>query len=122
MLDALERRARAAGLGNVLGVLADAQHLPYPDMSFDAAYLITVLGEIPRPESMLRELRRVLKSKGRLVVGEMIADPDFVSPTTLIEQARVAGFTLDRTWGPGVAYLARFHVEPPDNSPQARQP
>jgi hypothetical protein len=52
----------------------------------------------------------------------MIADPDFVSPTTLTEQTRVAGFTLDRKWGPGVAYLARFHVEPPDNPPQSRRP
>ena len=122
MLDALKRRARAAGLDNVLGVLADAQHLPYSDNSFDAAFLITVLGEVPRPEAVLRELRRVLKSDGRLVVGEMIADPDFVSPTTLTEQTRVAGFTLDRKWGPGVAYLARFHVEPPDNPPQSRRP
>lgn len=122
MLDALERRARIAGLGNVQGVLADAQDLPYQDRTFDAAFLITVLGEMPRPEATLRELRRVLKSDGRLVIGEMIADPDFVSTTALTEQARVAGFTLDCRWGPKVAYLARFHVTPPDNSPQVQRP
>ena len=112
MLDALAGRARTAGLTNVREVLADAQHLPYPDNTFDGAFLITVLGEIPRPETTLRELRRVLKPDGRLIVGEVIADPDYVSPTTLIEQARVAGFTLDRRWGPRIAYLARFHVAP----------
>lgn len=110
MLEELARQTRTAGLANVRGVLADAQHLPYPDKMFDGAFLITVLGEIPGPETTLCELRRVLKSDGRLVIGEMIADPDFVSLPRLIEQARAAGFTLDCKWGPNVAYLARFHV------------
>jgi len=37
---------------------------PYPDGSFDAAYLIGVLGEIPDPAAALGELRRVLRPGG----------------------------------------------------------
>ncbi len=38
--------------------------------TFDAAFLITVLGEIPDQEEALEELARVLKPGGRLVVGD----------------------------------------------------
>jgi SAM-dependent methyltransferase len=108
MLDELSHRVRAAGLTNVSTVLADAEHLPYSDNTFDGAFLITVLGEIPNPDSALRELFRVLKPAGRLVVGEMTVDPDFVSLGALTAQARNAGFTVDGRRGPDFAYLARF--------------
>ncbi len=113
MLEDLAHRARNAGLSNVRQVLADGQDLPYPDDTFDGAFLVTVLGEIPSPDTALRELRRVLKRDGRLVVGEMCLDPDFVSLTKLVAQARAAGFTLERRWGSKLAYLARFVVPRP---------
>src|SRR4051794_29480803 len=71
MLDHTMRAARERGLENVEATQGDAQDLPYPDASFDAAYLVTVLGEIPDQHAALRELRRVLKPDGRLVVGEL---------------------------------------------------
>src|SRR3712207_3777832 len=64
MLDSVARRAAGAGITNVIPTQADAQALPYPDVSFDAAYLTLVLGEIPDQEQALRELRRVLKPGG----------------------------------------------------------
>jgi ubiquinone/menaquinone biosynthesis C-methylase UbiE len=35
-----------------------------PDATFDGAYLVTVLGEIPSPTAALRELRRVVSATG----------------------------------------------------------
>ena len=106
MLDDVMRRAAGRGLSNIVPRQGDAQHLPYLDHCFDAAYLISVLGEIPDPLAALRELRRVLKPAGRLVVGEIVVDPDFVSLSALEERAEKAGFALERSAGPRCAYLA----------------
>src|SRR3954454_3891787 len=38
---------------------------PVADHCFDAAYLITVLGETPYPQAAQRDLNRVLKPSGR---------------------------------------------------------
>jgi ubiquinone/menaquinone biosynthesis C-methylase UbiE len=41
-----------------------------------------VLGEIPDSAAALREIRRVLKPDGRLVVGELFGDPHFTTTQT----------------------------------------
>jgi ubiquinone/menaquinone biosynthesis C-methylase UbiE len=109
-LDHTMRRARHQGLQNVVPRLGDGGLLPYPDGSFDAAFLITALGEIADPVAALRELRRVLKPTGRLVVGEIMVDPDFQSLGALVKRARSAGLVLERRSGHPAAYLARFAV------------
>ena len=53
--------------------------MPYEDGTFDAAFLVTVLGEVPDQDSALRELARVLQPGGRLIVGELLGDPHYVS-------------------------------------------
>lgn len=108
MLDDLMRRAMRAGVDNIKAKQGDAQKLPYPDRIFDAAYLIGVLGEVPDEAAALRELRRVLKDDGRLVVGEIAADPDFISLRTLREKTADAGFVFEQKHGPGFVYFARF--------------
>jgi len=113
MLDDLMRRAAQASVTNIVATQADAQALPYDDHRFDAAFLIGVLGEIPDKIKTLRELRRVLKPDGRLVIGEGLIDPDFISLRTLKEQARHAGFDLERTVGPCFSYLALFRQRRP---------
>src|SRR5262249_40153278 len=96
MLDDVARRARAAGVTNIASRLGDARSLPYGDATFDAAYLIGVLGEIPDGDRALREIHRVLKPGGRLVIGEVLFDPDFVSIGALTRRARAAAFALER--------------------------
>ena len=85
------RRARAEGLDNVQPCLGDARELPYPPATFDAAYLVTVLGEIPDQEAALRQLRRVLRPGGRLVVGELFVDPHMVTEGALRRRGEAAG-------------------------------
>jgi ubiquinone/menaquinone biosynthesis C-methylase UbiE len=86
---------------------ADATALPFADGTFDAAYLVTVLGEVPGRLAALTELRRVLKPRGRLVVGEF-ADRHFVPLVTLVRLANEAGLHLVRRTGTPLAYYALF--------------
>jgi SAM-dependent methyltransferase len=106
MLDDLMRRAKRRGLTNIVPRLGDAQVLPYADHVFDAAYLVSVLGEIPDAAAALRDLRRVLKPGGRLVVSELAIDPDFISLRALRAMAGDAGFVVKRTAGPFYGYCA----------------
>jgi ubiquinone/menaquinone biosynthesis C-methylase UbiE len=46
------------GITAIVPTAADATTLPFPDASFDAAYLVTVLGEIPDPARAVGELGR----------------------------------------------------------------
>ena len=67
-----------------------------------------MLGEVPDEVAALRELRRVLKPTGRLVLGEVAFDPDFVTFGALREHMRRAGFAFERRLGGWLSYLARF--------------
>lgn len=108
MLDDLARRAAKLNIGNIAPRQGDAQQLPYSDRIFDGAYMIGVLGEIPDAVAALKELRRVLKPGGRLVISELLIDPDFVSLSALQQKAGNAGFVLQRCVGPSWAYSAVF--------------
>jgi ubiquinone/menaquinone biosynthesis C-methylase UbiE len=106
MLDHTMRRAREAGITNIEQTRADAQALPYPDNTFEGAFTVTVLGEVPDPEQALRELSRVLKPCGRLVVGEVIGDPHMVTFRSLRNRAERAGLRVERRLGGRLGYFA----------------
>jgi SAM-dependent methyltransferase len=110
MLANLARRAAQRGLANIVAAEADAQHLPFADATFDAAYLVTVLGEVPNAAAALRELARVVKRTGRIVVGEFFLDPDYVSPTKLGALATAAGLDFRHQQGSRLSYFARLEV------------
>jgi SAM-dependent methyltransferase len=108
MLDHTMRGAAQRALANVTPTQSDATAMPYEDASFDAAYLTTVLGEIPDQEAALRELARVLKPGGRLVVGELLGDPHYVRLGPLRLRASGAGLHYERRLGRAPGYFARF--------------
>jgi len=108
MLDHTMRRAAEAGLTNVIPTRSDATAMPYEDATYDAAYLTTVLGEIPDQDAALHELARVLKPGGRLVVGELIGDPHYVRLAPLRLRASGTGLTYERRIGTALGYFARF--------------
>src|SRR5205807_147736 len=108
MLDHTMRAAGERGLTNLEPTQGDATQLPYPDASFDAAYLVTVLGEIPDQVAALRELSRVLEPGGRLVVGELMGDPHVVLLGRLKQRAESAGLRFQRRVGGVLGYFARF--------------
>jgi ubiquinone/menaquinone biosynthesis C-methylase UbiE len=110
MLDHTMERAAERGLTNLRPTRGDARALPYGDNSFDAAVLVTVLGEIPDQDAALRELERVLLPGGRLIVGELFGDPHMVTLDALRRRAEAAGLVFERHVGPKLAFFARLRA------------
>ncbi|MBS1870790.1 MAG: class I SAM-dependent methyltransferase [Actinobacteria bacterium] len=108
MLDHTLLRAEQRGIANIVALQGDARSLPFEDDTFDAAYLVTVLGEIPDQQAALRELARVVRPDGRVVVGELFGDPHWVSPRKLRERAERAGLRFEQRLGSPLGYFARF--------------
>jgi ubiquinone/menaquinone biosynthesis C-methylase UbiE len=108
MLDHTLLRAEPRGIANLVAMQGDARELPYADDTFDGAYLVTVLGEIPDQEAALRELARVVKPGGRVVVGELFGDPHWVSPGRLQARAERARLRFEQRVGSPLGYFARF--------------
>jgi ubiquinone/menaquinone biosynthesis C-methylase UbiE len=107
-LDHVMRAAGERGLSNLVPTQGDATALPYEDDSVDAVVLTAVLGEIPDPAAALREIRRVLKPGGRLVVGELFGDPHFTTLASLKRQGAEAGLAYQEHSGNWFGYFARL--------------
>jgi ubiquinone/menaquinone biosynthesis C-methylase UbiE len=110
MLDHTLHRAREAGIENIAPTRADARETPFPDDTFDGAYLVTVLGEIPDQDAALRELRRVVRPGGRIVVGELFGDPHMVTARSLRDRAAAAGLAVERTLGGRLWHFTRLRI------------
>ena len=107
-LDHTTGRAAERGLTNVVATQGDATSLSYEDDSMDAVVLTAVLGEIPDTGAALREIERVLKPGGRLVVGELFGDPHFTTLASLRSQTAAAGLDYAEHSGNWFGYFARL--------------
>ena len=107
-LDHVGKRAAERGLTNVVPTQGDATALPYEDDSVDAVVLTAVLGEIPDSLAALREVGRVLRPGGRLIVGELFGDPHFTTQALLKRQAAAAGLVWEGHSGIWLGYFARL--------------
>jgi SAM-dependent methyltransferase len=65
-----QERIRAAGLALPVFRQADLHALPFPDATFDHAFVCFVLEHLPEPAAALAELRRVVRPGGSLTVIE----------------------------------------------------
>jgi phosphatidylethanolamine/phosphatidyl-N-methylethanolamine N-methyltransferase len=69
MLQKAHKRVAELGLRNVEGLaVMDAEHLDFPDASFDVVVAQYVITAVPNPEAALDEFARVLKPGGEIVV------------------------------------------------------
>jgi ubiquinone/menaquinone biosynthesis C-methylase UbiE len=99
MMDVARERAAVSGLP-VRFVHGDAQRLPFRDHTFDTVGVSLVLCTVPDPARALREMRRVCKPEGKIVLLEHVLSHHW--PVALIErvmtplQARAIGCHLDR--------------------------
>jgi ubiquinone/menaquinone biosynthesis C-methylase UbiE len=107
-LDHVMRAAAARELANLTPTEGDATALPFEDACVDAVILTAVLGEIPDSAAALREIRRVLRPGGRLVVGELFGDPHFTTRAGLERLAAETGLRLEEHSGNWFGYFARL--------------
>jgi phosphatidylethanolamine/phosphatidyl-N-methylethanolamine N-methyltransferase len=69
MLRKAQERVAELGLDNVEGLwVMDAEHLRFPDDSFDVVVAQYVITTVPNPEATLDEFARVLKPGGEIVL------------------------------------------------------
>jgi SAM-dependent methyltransferase len=109
MLERARRKIEAAGLAKVVGYTqGDARRLDVPHGSFDVAFLVAVLGEVPEPRKCLRALHRTLRPGGLLSITEHLPDPDFSRLSTLRALVEGEGFELEEHLGPPWSYTANF--------------
>jgi SAM-dependent methyltransferase len=110
-------RERASHLGIPFALVqADAEALPFPDAAFDTVAISLALCTIPDPVTALRELARVCRPSGRIVMLEHVrstarplaALQRILSPLNeraigchldrdTIDLARSLGFSIDET-------------------------
>lgn len=98
MLAAARRRASDAGL-QVSFIDGNAQALPLDDCSFDIVVAVAVLCFVAAPAHAFREMARVLRPGGRLVIGELGRYSRWAA------KRRIAGWLASKTWR-----LARFRT------------
>jgi ubiquinone/menaquinone biosynthesis C-methylase UbiE len=109
MLERARRKIQAAGLGKVVGYTqGDARRLGFARASFDVAFLVAVLGEVPEPRRCLGALHRILRPGGLLSISEHLPDPDFSTLSTLRALVEGEGFELEEHFGPPWSYTANF--------------
>jgi ubiquinone/menaquinone biosynthesis C-methylase UbiE len=111
MIERVQRRIQEAGVTNVEARVADVYALPFDDGAFDAAYLITVIGEIPEPERAMKEISRVLKPTGTLSFSELLLDPDYPLASTTTRWAKAAGLRLRQRFGNFFSYTLVFEKD-----------
>jgi ubiquinone/menaquinone biosynthesis C-methylase UbiE len=112
MIERARQRARRLGLSRIELREMDAQQLQFPDHSFDTVVSTCVFCSVPLPVEGLRELRRVLRPDGKMLMLEhvrsekLLTGPlmDLLNPLPLyiyganinrrtLENLRAAGFT-----------------------------
>ena len=114
LVEAGNKRAAKHGLGNLKFQEGDATNLEQvPDNSFDV--VVSIFGAMfaPRPFDVAREMVRVTRSGGRIVMGNWIPnDPTLVAQLLKISSNYTPpppeGFVSPMTWGVESNVIERF--------------
>jgi len=61
--------------GSIAFAVGQAETLPYADARFDAAYAARLMLHVNRPDVVLREMMRVVRPGGRIVLMDWIGKP-----------------------------------------------
>ena len=79
MLEKARERVTKEGLTNVAGLhVMDAGDLQFPDASFDTVVAMYVITVVPDPEKVMRELARVVKPGGEVMLVNHFSQDDGV--------------------------------------------
>ncbi|HSK10640.1 MAG TPA: methyltransferase domain-containing protein [Vicinamibacterales bacterium] len=78
MLEKARERVARKELTNVRLLQMDAAQLTFPDNSFDIVYAPYLVSVVPDPIQVAREMRRVCRSGGRVVILNHFRSPNFL--------------------------------------------
>ena len=112
MIAKVRKKITGESADNVSLTVGSGECLPFKDVSFDLAYLVTVIGEIPDKGQAFRELYRVLRPGGILSISEFIPDPDYPLRGTVTRGALAAGFEPYQQLGNLLKYVLNFRRAP----------
>lgn len=73
MLDEAQLQSKKKGK-SILFLLGDAEHLPFLDGQFDCVMTRLTIHHFPQPITIIKELARVLKPEGRMIVSDIISN------------------------------------------------
>lgn len=103
-IDNILRRARAAGLGNVSGIVNSQRDTGLPPTSVDLVFSSDAYHHFEYPQSMLRSIHQALRPDGTLVIVDFERKPGVSSnwvlshvragKETVIREVEAAGFRL----------------------------
>jgi ubiquinone/menaquinone biosynthesis C-methylase UbiE len=108
MLQRVRAKAADARLGNIRTVQGAAGEGRLESDHYDRVVLITVLGEVPDKQGLLKEIFGCLKTDGLLCVTEVIADPDFQTHRKVRDLVLGAGFVEKGFYGARFAFSIVF--------------
>ena len=105
-VDNVERRARAQGLGNVVGIVNTQRSALLPPESVDLVFLADTYHHFEQPAEMLRSIHDALRPGGELVVIDFEREPGVSSSWVMrhvragrgqvIAEVELAGFRFTR--------------------------
>jgi len=79
---------------NVHLVQADADHAPFPNKTFTAAFAFTLLQNMPNPETTLNEIKRITQKNAIITVTGLKKQFSLEAFTQLLKNARLEIFAL----------------------------
>lgn len=88
MLDQARKNQQQLGLNNVSWQLGDVLSLPYPDHHFSIVASRFVFHHLLDPLAVLKEMKRVCKPGGRVVVADMSPRPEKADALNAMEKLR----------------------------------
>ena len=116
MIDQAQKRQRAMGLSNLDWHVGNASALPFNDGTFDVVLTRYSFHHLSEPIAALREMKRVCRPGGRLVVIDATPSPesqaDYDRMELLRDRSHTSALTLEqlRTLGRQVG-LSEQHVD-----------
>lgn len=108
MLAKLEKRMKDQKIENIRTILGGIGEGLLDHDSFDRAWLVTVLGEIPDPTRAVQEIFHSLKPGGILSVTELLPDPHYQTRTKVRRLAETAGFNFQEQFGTWLMFTMHF--------------
>jgi len=102
-----QTKAKSSDLINIEYLVGDARDLQLDSVA-DVIVLISVLPEIPEPLRALEACTRALKSGGRIMIGEELFEPEYVTSRQIDAYAREVGLEVVRREGNAWAYLNTY--------------